>query len=37
MVQDTIQVTSFDMSRLFAMAEQLRKQGATEIAGIDQL
>ena len=37
MVQDTIQVTSFDMSRLFAMAEQLRKRGAVDVAVIDKL
>lgn len=37
MVQDTIQVTSFDMRRLFAMAEQLRKRGAAEVTVIDRL
>lgn len=32
-----IQVTSYDMNRLFAMAEQLRKRGGQVPAGLDQL
>lgn len=37
MLRDTIQVTSFDMSRLFAMTEQMRKQGLAEPDTLDQL
>jgi regulator of nucleoside diphosphate kinase len=32
-----IQITSYDMNRLFAMAEQLRKRGGPEPVGLDQL
>jgi Transcription elongation factor len=32
-----IQVTTYDMNRLFAMTEQLRKQGDAELLGLDQL
>jgi regulator of nucleoside diphosphate kinase len=32
-----IQVTSYDMNRLFAMAAQLRKRGGPEPVGLDQL
>lgn len=32
-----IQVTSYDMNRLFAMTEQLRKRGGPEPVGLDQL
>jgi regulator of nucleoside diphosphate kinase len=37
MSKDKIQVTSFDMSRLFAMAEQMRKQSLHGIDVLDQL
>ncbi|PKO52567.1 MAG: transcription elongation factor GreAB [Betaproteobacteria bacterium HGW-Betaproteobacteria-2] len=32
-----IQVTSYDMNRLFAMTEQLRKRGGPEPVGLDHL
>lgn len=32
-----IQVTTYDMNRLFAMAEQMRKHGGAEPQGLDQL
>lgn len=35
--QGKIQVTSYDMNRLFAMAEQLRKRGGQTPAALDQL
>jgi regulator of nucleoside diphosphate kinase len=34
---NTIQVTTFDMNRLFAMIDQLRKSGFRETANLDQL
>ena len=37
MLQGRIQVTNFDMGRLFAMIEQLRKQGFAEPANLDKL
>ena len=37
MLQGKIQVTSFDMSRLFAMIEQMRKQGFSEPANLEKL
>ncbi|CAG0952495.1 Regulator of nucleoside diphosphate kinase [Methylophilaceae bacterium] len=37
MIKDSIQVTSFDMSRLFAMAEQIRRQGMADKVDLDQL
>ena len=37
MLQGKIQVTSFDMGRLFAMIEQMRKQGFAEPANLDKL
>lgn len=37
MLQNTIQVTSFDMNRLFAMIEQLRRNGSPETANLEKL
>jgi regulator of nucleoside diphosphate kinase len=37
MQKDTIEVTRFDMSRLFVMTEQLRQQGDAELSALDQL
>ena len=37
MVQGSIQVTSFDMSRLFAMIEQMRQHGVAEPASLARL
>lgn len=37
MLQGTIQVTSFDMSRLFAMIEHMRKQGFAETGNLEKL
>lgn len=37
MLQGTIQVTSFDMSRLFAMIEHMRKQGLAETGNLEKL
>jgi regulator of nucleoside diphosphate kinase len=37
MLNDTIQVTSFDMRRLFAMTEQMRQLHLADISVLDQL
>ena len=37
MLQGAIQVTSFDMSRLFAMIEHRRKQGGSEAGNLQKL
>ncbi|HWU83393.1 MAG TPA: nucleoside diphosphate kinase regulator [Methylophilaceae bacterium] len=37
MLQGSIQVTSFDMSRLFAMIEQMRQHGVAEPASLTRL
>lgn len=37
MLSNTIQVTTFDMNRLFAMIEQLRKSGFRETANLEKL
>lgn len=37
MLQGAIQITSFDMSRLFAMIEQLRRKGFREVRNLEKL